>query len=261
MTRPAVIVTRPAREAQLWVNALQEAGWNALALPLIDIAPPTDIRALERCRQHWQTYDAVMFVSAQAVTGFMGAAASACSSTGVRCWAPGPGTARALHNAGVPVDRIDAPSADAEQFDSEALWAVVAHQLKPGFRLLIVRGESQGQHPGQRGNGRDWLAKQCESAGARVDWCVAYQRRAPEWTFTELQAAQQHAQDGSLWLFSSSEALAHLAKLAPKVSWAGARAVVTHPRIAQAAQGLGFGTIITTRPALPDVLRSLSLTH
>lgn len=253
----AVIVTRPRREAQQWVQSLQEAGWAAQALPLIEIAPPDDPVALQHCRARADGCDALMFVSAQAVAAWFGDAALAAGRL-PRCWAPGPGTARALRRAGVPLALIDAPRDDAPQFDSESLWAVVAPQLKAGFRLLIVRGGSQGQDSEGMGNGREWLARQCEAAGAQVAWCMAYLRRAPVWNETTRRAARGHAHDGSWWLLSSSEAVAHLATLCPGTDWAQARALVTHPRIAQAAQALGFGTIITTRPALADVLQCLS---
>lgn len=251
-----VIVTRPTREAGHWVRALQAEGWQAVALPLIDMAAPSNGQALERCRQQWHGYDAVMFVSAQAVRGLF---PEGNAENGVaRCWAPGPGTARALLQAGVPAERIDAPAAGAAQFDSEALWATVVSQVRPGFRLLVVRGETVGAGASQSGHGREWLAQQCLAAGGQVDWCVAYQRRVPCWSAAEQQAALAHACDGSVWLFSSSEAVSNLAQLCPNADWQKATALVTHTRIAEAAQRLGFGAIITTRPALADVLQSLS---
>jgi len=181
-----------------------------------------------------------------------------------RYWAPGPGTARALVAAGAPAERIDAPPADAEQFDSEALWAVVAGQVSPGARILVVRGSSDaGAEPASgadapaRGQGRDWLAQQCQQAGARVDWCVAYRRQRPLWSSERCAQACAAASDGSIWLFSSSEAIAHLGALLPGQDWHAACALTTHARIAQAARALGFGAVHQTRPALPDVVRAL----
>lgn len=256
-----LVLTRPAAEAQRWQTALEAAGWPVLALPLTDIAPPSAPEALAQYQAHWAQYDAVMFVSAQAVTHFMEHVLP--GAWPQRCWAPGPGTARALQQHGVPPERIDSPADDAPQFDSEALWAVVQRQVRLGHRLLVVRGESAGAPQSVRtpGSGRDWLANQCEAAGGQVDWCVAYQRRAPVWDEATQALARQHATAQSVWLFSNSEAVAHLQRLCPQQPWDAARALVTHPRIAQAVRELGFGEIMTTRPALTDVLCRLESLH
>lgn len=272
-----LIVTRPAQEATAWVAALQTAGWPAQALPLIEVAEPIDpaaCAALAHWRGHWQQLDALMFVSASAVQHFFaGAPAPAPDSLlQTRFWAPGPGTARALTQAllplGLPSSRIDAPPADAAQFDSESLWPVVQPQLRPGQQLLIVRGFSrpvQAAEPeadaptdtGLPGHGRDWLIRQCKAAGVLVQACVAYERRAPTWDDAAISQVQAATGSGSLWLFSSSEALDNLLTGAPHVDWSQAAALVTHPRIALRAQAAGFGTVAETRPALPDVLCAL----
>lgn len=270
-----VVVTRPEPEVVAWVQALQAEGWPAQALPLIEIAEPGDAEACERLRQaqaHWLDTDAIMFVSAAAVQHFFSGVVQAAHADSVRTrfWAPGPGTARVLAQAlaarGLGAERIDAPAADAAQFDSESLWPVVASQLRPGQRILIVRGASQDaatpwstEPAGQllAGNGRDWLIRQCQAAGAQVQACVAYERRAPVLTPVQQTVMQNATGAGSVWLFSSSEALAHLRSLAPLCDWAPAGALATHPRIAAAARAAGFGRVVDTRPALPDVLRAL----
>jgi len=62
-----------------------------------------------------------------------------------RAWAPGPGTARALQQAGWPAARLDSPPTEAAQFDSEALWQRVAPQVRPGARVLIGARARGGQ--------------------------------------------------------------------------------------------------------------------
>lgn len=259
-----VIVTRPASEAVRWTQALLTQGWQVEGWPLIDIVAPLDRSSLVQARHDWATFDAVMFVSAAAVEHFFAAAGVAADAGHARYWAPGPGTARALVAAGTPPERIDAPPPDAEQFDSEALWAVVAGQVSPGVRILVVRGSGDASAQGEpgsdstaRGQGRDWLAQRCQEAGARVDWCVAYRRQRPTWSSQRCAQARTAASDGSIWLFSSSEAIAHLQALLPGQDWHAACALTTHPRIAQAARALGVGSIHQTRPALTDVVRAL----
>ena len=65
------------------------------------------------------------------------------------------------------------------------------------------------------------------------------------------------ASDGSVWLFSSSEAVHNLQASLPDVGWSRARAVTTHERIAQAARAAGFAEVRETRPALADVRASI----
>jgi uroporphyrinogen-III synthase len=266
-----LIVTRPAPEAATWVSALQGAGWPAQALPLIEIGEPRSLsarQALAHWRGQWPTMDALMFVSAAAVRHFFaGVANRPDPAAPTRFWAPGPGTARvlaqALQGLGLGPERIDAPAPDAPQFDSESLWPVVQPRLRPGQQLLIVRGHSAGAaaaastDPDLPGHGRDWLIEQCQAAGVQVLACVAYERRAPNLDATNRRLLQQGQAPGSVWLFSSSEALEHLQACAPAADWSRASALVTHPRIEQRARDSGFGTVVPTRPALPDVLRAL----
>jgi len=264
-----VVITRPAADAQPWVDALQAAGHEALALPLIHVAPAANTQPVVQAWDQWQDWQAVMFVSAQAVRYFFECrptSARATWSSGPRCWATGPGTHKALLQAGVPEACIDSPVADAVQFDSEALWQRVGQQVKAGRPVLIVRGHDAcatsdaAQVPAQvpaTGTGRDWLAQQLQTAGATAHFVVAYERRSPAWTAAQLKQASQAAGDGSVWCFSSSQAITHLAQALPAQSWAHARCVATHARIAQTAQDLGFGEVHTSRPSLADVLRSL----
>jgi uroporphyrinogen-III synthase len=246
------IVTRPQHEARAWVERLQAAGIEALALPLIDIAPPLDKRPLQDAWSRIETFRAAMFVSANAVRHFFAEAPNGVALR-PRAWATGPGTADALRAGGVATSLIDVPPAGSVQFDSETLWRQVAAQVLPGDRVLIVRGGDGEGEPA----GRDWLAQQLASAGAVVEQVVAYVRRAPDWSKRELDEAGAAAHDGSVWLFSSSEAVAHLRVLLPAHSWAQARAMATHPRIAQAARDAGFGEVREVRPAFEEVLASL----
>ncbi len=251
-----VLVTRPAREAQRWVHELRLHGINAAALPLIEIGQPPDEDAVRREWARLDRYEAVMFVSGNAVDRFFALRPPSLAQwprAETRAWAPGPGTRDALLRAGLTLAAIDQPDAKAKQFDSKALWAQVAGQVKAQQRVLVVRG---GDETGQS-SGRDWLGAQLRKGGVEVDTVVAYRRRAPHWTAQQRELAQEAAADGSTWLFSSSEAIGHLLALVPGQSWGAARAVATHPRIAQAATDAGFGVVCLSRPTLADVVASI----
>jgi uroporphyrinogen-III synthase len=247
-----VIVTRPEQEGQGWVERLRARGVEALALPLMVIDAASDTAPLRDAWQRLGSFRAVMFVSGNAVRGFF-AQRPGSRAFDLRAWAPGPGTAEALVQAGVDAALIDGPAIDAAQFDSEALWRRVATQVRRGDTVLIVRGgDAQG-----RPAGREWLGEQLAQAGARSEAVVAYVRRAPDWSAAQRALATGAAADDSVWLFSSSEALGHLRMLLPAQDWRNARALATHPRIAQAARDAGFGHVGLCRPAFEEVLASL----
>jgi uroporphyrinogen-III synthase len=246
----AVVVTRPAQEAGRWAGWLRERGFTPLVLPLIAIGPAPDAATLRRVAGRADEYAAVMFVSVNAVQGFF-AAQPAFART--RAWAPGMATRDALLAAGVAATRIATPAADAAQFDSESLWQQVRGELRAGDRLLVVRGADAAG----RSHGRDWLAQQAEALGAVVDNVAAYTRQLPSWTEAERDAARGACGEDACWLFSSSEAAGNLATLLPAQDWSRARAVATHPRIAQAARALGFGHVLASRPGFDDVVASI----
>ena len=263
MASPARIkvwVTRPLNDAHAWILGLNGMGFDAQPLPLMAIGPAPDQQALRACWHHLDHYQAVMFVSANAVRYFWQAKHSASGylpRDGIRAWVTGPGSQDALLQVGWPLQAIDAPSMDAVQFDSEALWSVVAPQIHPGMSVLVVRGcDGQGQVAG-----RDWLVAQLQAAGARVDQVAAYQRQAPHFSPLQLQAMRQSAEHGSVWLFSNSEAIAHLQSALPEHNWGRSLAVATHPRIADKARQAGWGFVAIAQPALQAVASSIKSCH
>ena len=195
-----------------------------------------------------------------------------CSSDlldGLRCWATGPGTHRALREQGVPDDAIDAPADDAAQFDTEHLWDVVRAQVAAwpaGQSVAIVRGTEdtasgvsvETVQAEQQGVGRDWLASQLSHQGVQIRWVVVYRRGPPDWDEERREQARRAAEDGSVWVFSSSLAVQYLTQLLPQMSWSAARAVATHGRIAQALQAQGWGQVSVCKPQASELLRLLS---
>jgi uroporphyrinogen-III synthase len=265
-----ILVTRPVQEAQRWVGMLQEHGCAALALPLIEILPAPQPQAVAALWQRLDSFDAVMFVSANAIAQFFAlrpapssAADAAFTSPACqpRAYVTGPASAAALRKALVDPLCVDGPDAQSPQFDSEALWDVVRKQVQPGFRLLVVRGAAASiatpEESDAGGQGRDWFSAQVRAAGGSVQTIASYQRAIPVWTQAERELARAGSKDGSVWLFSSSEAVENLCQLCPDLAWQQARAVATHPRIAQAARAAGFGVVCESRPVLHAIVASI----
>lgn len=247
-----VLVTRPQPQADEWVQRLREAGFDAVALPLLGIEAAGDPAPVDAA---WRALVArapamAVFVSPNAVEQFFARRpAGVAWPTGVTAAAPGPGTAQALRSHGVAPAWVAQPAADAPQFDSEALWARLRERDWRGAQVLIVRGDG----------GRDWLAETLRAAGAEVTFVQAYRRGAPQPTAVERARLAQAlaAPGGHLWLFSSSEAVGHLRALAPQAAWHGTTALCSHPRIAEAARALGVGRVHEVRPAFDAIVRAL----
>lgn len=258
-----VIVTRPQQEAGTWVGILENAGFDAVALPLIEVLPPSNTQAVVSAWERLYTFDAVMFVSGNAVAHFfalkpaVAPVFTAQAAIKTRAFVTGPGSVSALLRAQAEPAFIDAPDAQAGQFDSEALWAVMRHRVQAGYRVLIVRGASSLTPRDEKGHGRDWFADQVQSAGGSVDYVVAYQRQCPQMTARDIALVRQAAADGSVWLFSSSEAILNLVSCCAGQSWRQARAVVTHGRIAQVARDAGFAVVCESRPTPASLVASI----
>lgn len=249
-----VIVTRPAVQADAWVDSLASRGVDAVALPLIGISPPVDGEAVRQAWRELSRYELVVFVSPNAVEEFFRVRADLAWPETTMAASVGPGTTSALVKHKVSASQIAEPAADAIQFDSEALWQRLAQNDWAGRSALIVRGDG----------GRNWLADTLRSHGAIVSFVTAYRRITPSFDGA-LQAllneAIEHPME-HLWFFSSSEAISNLETLTPPHSdarWAPARALATHPRIAQRARDCGFGVVCESPPTLEGVVACIQL--
>jgi uroporphyrinogen-III synthase len=244
-----VLVTRPAAQAEDWVERLRTHGVDARALPLLAIEPLPDASEL---RAAWSTLDRlalVMFVSPNAVAAFFSARPTEAPwPAHLRAGVTGPGSAHALAAAGVAPDRCVAPL--APPFDSAALWAPLRGEDWRAREVLIVRGDG----------GRDEFADRLRAAGATVRFVQAYARTAPRWSAAEraLAGTAVSAPARHVWLLSSGEALDHLRDLLPAAAWTAACAIASHPRIAERARGLGFGRVIDAPPTVDALLRAIA---
>jgi uroporphyrinogen-III synthase len=237
---------------------LQEAGFNAQSLPLLELTDfLTPNQASKSLELVFQSH-VVMFVSANAVR-YLAKALSANPhwmahfQRNARAWCTGPGTAAALQVCGIPASQIDQPATNMSQLDSEALWEVVSPQVFPGMRTLFVRGADES------GNiaGRDWLVQQLEQRQVQVEAIAAYQRQVTHLDSEQIKRVSAFVKEGAIWLFSSSAALEGLVKQCPDLDWSKAKVVVTHPRIAQLAEKLGWHHISIAPPGIPSLLASI----
>jgi len=252
-----ILVTRPEPQATQWARQLGALGVHAQALPLIDIGPPADTAPVKALWSALDTVDLLMFVSPNAAQWFARMAPTdATWPAGTWAAAPGPGTADVVRECFTPLglapSRLLTPPADAEQFDSEHLWPVLAGHDWHGRHVRIISGGDRNE-----ARGRQWLSERLREAGAEVSAVLTYQRQAARWTAAQrdLQAQAWARPSEHLWLLSSSEAVDYLCTLAGPLPH-GARALATHPRVADHARAAGFSDVDTVAPRVEAVAQA-----
>ena len=252
--RARVLVTRPAAQAEAWVEPAARARHRRRgAAADRDRARPADASAL---RSSWAGLAAcrlVVFVSANAVLHFFAerprrarlartaSIAARARPRHRRCAARGRRAGRLRSSRRRPTRRSSTPSRSGR--------ACTARDWR-GARVLVVRGDG----------GRDWLAERLRRRRARRSTRVSG-LPAPG---AGLRAAQRAS--GSMprsptatrvWLFSSSEAIANLERAAGTGPLGDARAVATHPRIAARARGSASARVVEAAPGLDAVIACL----
>src|SRR5471032_2971529 len=271
--RPAVVVTRPLGQSTVLLGLLEQAGFESIEFPLIDIGPVADAAPLHAALGELYApaplgFALVVFVSPNAIDHAFAALSSAWPLQ-IPIGVVGPGSVAALARQGVtaPAYTIISPAAGATvtetptdpRYDSEALHAAIeAHFGQDGLkdkRVLIVRGDG----------GREWLADALSEAGAKVEKVAAYRRIVPEPTMRDwerihaLLAGVPHA-----WLLTSSEGVRNLEELDREhltvdetLTLKHAPLVTPHPRIAEAARQAGFDRITVSGAGDERIVQAL----
>ena len=222
-----IVVTRPARQAAGLTSQLAALGATPIVFPAIAILPPSDDASLGRAHAALSSYDAAIFISANAAEyGAPGA-----WPAHVAAFATGPGTAAALRAVGVPDVAIPQTT-----FDSEGLLALHALADVRGKRIALFRGEG----------GREHLASALRERGAQVDGIECYRRVRPA-SADGLAEALLQGRAHALTV-TSSEGLDNLCALLDPSALAAMRAIpvfVPHPRIEEHARERGCSAVST----------------
>jgi uroporphyrinogen III methyltransferase/synthase len=191
-----VLVTRPAGQGDELAAFVRAAGGNCLHLPLVRIEPPASWEALDAAIARADTYDWIVFASANGVRSFVErlrhAGRDARALGTARLAAIGPATSRELVSAGLQADL--AP----DTFSSEGLAEAFA-AVPRGGRFLLVRAD----------RGRDLLRQELSARGHTVDEVAAYRSVSVEPLDPETLAAVDRA--GIDWITITSSAIAEAA--------------------------------------------------
>ncbi|MDJ0812832.1 MAG: uroporphyrinogen-III synthase [Woeseiaceae bacterium] len=191
----SVLVTRPERQADDLVAAIESRGGVAIRFPVIETQPRESVN-VAAAAEELRNPDIAIFVSANAVRyglPFAGAASLA---------VVGPATARAVEEGGREVD-IRSPGG----FDSEHLLETPELQDVAGKVVRIIRGNG----------GRELLADTLRERGALVDYLEVYQRLVPDYDDSGLASIceQWRTSRTAVVTVMSVETLTNLVELLP----------------------------------------------
>ncbi len=241
----SIVVTRPAGQADALCAAIRAAGGLAHHIPLLSIEASEPDATARAALARGGACDLVIFTSPNAVSyaqAYVDPAALP-ATTGVA--AIGPGTARALKDAGR--EEVILP---LEGASSEALLEHPALQDLSGRQVLLIKGVG----------GRPVLADTLRERGARVIEAAVYQRRAAD-SSAALGAILATGEIDAI-IVTSAEALAHMSELAGTRRIAALRSaqlVVPSERVVKQAAALGFRTapIVAADASDAALLRAL----
>ena len=227
-----IVVTRP--EARPLAEALEGLGAEVSIVPLIEIRPVEDSRALDAAVADIATYDWVVFTSVNGVT----AVGERLGETGeTRVAAVGPVTADAVRELGVEPAFV---AARASEDIAAGLGSI------EGARVLLPQADIADP----------WLADELRESGATVDVVVAYRTTQVEpalWGMLPLRIA--HA-----IVLASGSAVRSLAAIAGSLDGLGDSTVLAciGPKTAAVARQAGLPVgIVADETTADGIIRAL----
>ena len=195
-----VLVTRSRAQASVLSRLLMEEGAEAIELPTIEIASPSDFASLDAALHEIDSFEWIIFTSVNGVAAFfdrlnqLGKDARALGS--VRVCAIGPITARALRRRGVVPDFTPA------KYTTQRLVEGLAGKGLKGKRLLMPRTNIAPED----------AARGLESLGAEVVQPVAYRTLTPPDSAEKARDLLGHGKI-DIATFTSSSTVANLLEL------------------------------------------------
>ncbi len=162
-----VVVTRAPDQAGALAARLAESGANVVRIPTIEIEPPADWKPLDTAVMRLESFDWVIFTSANGVRFFtqrLDASPRDLRALRGRICAIGPATAAALAALHLKVDLMP------EEYVAESLVTAFEKIPLEGARILLPRAAVA----------RDLIPKELEKRGARVTVVEAYRTVRPQ---------------------------------------------------------------------------------
>lgn len=167
-----VVITRAASQASDLIATLEGFGAKVIACPTIEITEPESYQLLDEAIDHLYGYDWLVFTSANGVDFFLRrllhVGKTVADLDDLRVCAIGEATAERLQRAHIHVDVVPS-EAKAESVFNALVDFVGAREKLVGLNFLLPRAAVA----------RDYLPKELEAAGARVDAIPTYRTVVP----------------------------------------------------------------------------------
>ena len=239
-SRGAVLVTRPAGQAEALCADLVSRGFTPYEQPLLDLQRLPELSP--RCQQaieNINSYQHLIFISGNAVRFGMEKILARWPQfpKEIKVYAIGSSTAAILREYGIE----DVYSTKGTAMTSESLLAIASLQGVQGQNVLIVKGQG----------GRTALADTLSKRGAVVDDLSCYQRKCPPLAAGEL-ARKITSRGIQLILISSGEGLRNMLTLlspAETIKLCVVPLIVPSDRVAKMAEEAGFSRVHTAQNA------------
>jgi uroporphyrinogen-III synthase len=164
-----LVITRAPEQAQQLTQVLESLGAEVLLLPTVEFAPPVDWRELDDALQRLSSFDAILFLSRNAVRYVFGR----CRELGIKCEtspsrkfmiaAVGTGTAQEIASEGWRADFV------AQVQTGEALVRELGDRVA-GKKVLLPRSNRADER----------LSNSLREAGAHLTEVAAYRTVVPQ---------------------------------------------------------------------------------
>ena len=243
-----LVLTQPLPRVLRLARALESRGHEVLALPFARIRP-LPLQGLDALLSG---YDWVVAVSPASVEA-LGDALGGRWPEGPGLALIGPGSQRSVLESGLSVTPTRLRVSLEPPFDAQGLIRLAPFDRPQGLRILVARGEDGRE---------DWIDT-LRARGADVGLLPLYARDAhqPDPDVRERLAAWLRSDQDVFCLLTQASSVGHLLELQESGGLVGAdrvgRALVIHPRIAEAARAAGFSRVDLIEPGAMSIAAAL----
>ncbi|MBM3810084.1 MAG: uroporphyrinogen-III C-methyltransferase [Acidimicrobiia bacterium] len=234
-----IVITRAAGQAGELASRLASLGADAVEFSTIDIRPAPDYAALDAAIARLDSYDWLLFTSANGVRFFLERLRHSprdLRSLPAKLCAIGPATRAALELLHLKVDLMP------EQYVAESVVAALAKQQIGGKRILLPRAAIA----------RDLIPEELDRLGAHIDVVEAYRTEIPE--FSHERARDVFAKRPDWVTFTSTSTVNNFVTAAGRKALEGVKVATIGPVTSEAARSLAIEVTAEASPYTIDGL-------
>jgi uroporphyrinogen III methyltransferase/synthase len=245
-----IVITRRREQAGGLSEALRKRGAIPVELPTIALAPPASWQPVDRALRRLESYDWVIFTSANGVESFFSRLkrhrGKEKALPKARLAAIGPATARALRAKGFRADVVP------DEFRAEGLLAALRDERWRGKQVLLARAAQA----------REILPQELRRRGARVEVVAVYETIVPQRSKQRARTVFSARRKPDAITFTSSSTVKNFFALGGR-RWArrvlaGVTIATIGPVTSRTARALGLEVAVEADPyTVPALVQAL----